>query len=129
MSKNFLGQCLYICFFIWGCDIYIPFNFLLRRVSNVYVHTAFNLKSCLLIYYTSPVDCKAFMLLVVFTTLPSWCFSCFFCLLCFQLMKRQRTFLSSTDKSTHLHRMCSQFVNTVSLSLCNINHLGELSSL
>lgn len=129
MSKNFLGQCLYVCFFIWDCDIYIPFNFLLRRGSNVYVHTALNLKSCLHIYYMSPVDYKAFMLLVAFTTLSPWCLSCFFCLLCFQLMKRQRTFLSSTDKSTHLHRMCSQFVNTVSLSLCNINHLGELSSL
>lgn len=68
--KNFLGQCLYVCFFIWGCDIYIPFNFLLRRVSNVYVHTALNLKSCLHIYHMSPADCKAFMLLVAFTTLP-----------------------------------------------------------
>ena len=129
MPKNFLGQCLYVCFFIWGCDIYTPFNFLLRRVSNVCVHTALSLKSCLHIYSTSPVDCKAFVPLVAFTALPSWCLSCFFCLLCFQLMKRRRPFLSSTDKSTHLHRMCSQFVNMVSLSLCNIDHLGELSSL
>lgn len=92
MSKNFLGRRLYACSFMWGCDIYIPFNFLLRRVSDVCVYPALNLKSCLHLYYMSPVDCKAFVLLVAFTALPSWCFSCFFCLLCFQLMKRQGPF-------------------------------------
>lgn len=72
MSKNFLGQCLYVCFFIWGCDIYTPFNFYLENISlNVCVHTALSLKSCLHIYSMSPVDCKAFVPLVAVTALPS----------------------------------------------------------